>query len=80
MLCNDAPIRDDPELEDYNVDDVVQRFLLVAKSQVCWDRLKFSAASFNWIQATQYIYFWVWGEFAKLGINGHNGNSTNIPI
>uniref|UniRef100_A0A8C1IVS3 Alpha-mannosidase n=1 Tax=Cyprinus carpio TaxID=7962 RepID=A0A8C1IVS3_CYPCA len=25
--CNDAPIRDDPDLEDYNVDEIVQKFL-----------------------------------------------------
>ncbi|XP_074544747.1 lysosomal alpha-mannosidase [Halichoeres trimaculatus] len=31
--CNDAPIRDDPDLEDYNVDDVVNRFLAIAGSQ-----------------------------------------------
>lgn len=34
QLCNDAPIRDDPDLEDYNVDDVVQRFLQAANNQV----------------------------------------------
>uniref|UniRef100_A0A671T5G9 Alpha-mannosidase n=1 Tax=Sinocyclocheilus anshuiensis TaxID=1608454 RepID=A0A671T5G9_9TELE len=28
--CNDAPIRDDPDLEDYNVDEIVQRFLNAA--------------------------------------------------
>ncbi|XP_004084261.3 lysosomal alpha-mannosidase [Oryzias latipes] len=33
QLCNDPPIRDDPELEDYNVDDVVQRFLQIANKQ-----------------------------------------------
>ncbi|KAM9769135.1 lysosomal alpha-mannosidase [Menidia menidia] len=33
QLCDDPPIRDDPDLEDYNVDDVVQRFLLIANSQ-----------------------------------------------
>ncbi|XP_024863643.1 lysosomal alpha-mannosidase [Kryptolebias marmoratus] len=33
QLCSDAPIRDDPDLEDYNVDDVVQRFLRAANSQ-----------------------------------------------
>lgn len=32
--CDDPPIRDDPDLEDYNVDDVVQRFLAIARSQV----------------------------------------------
>ncbi|MEQ2159382.1 hypothetical protein GOODEAATRI_022294, partial [Goodea atripinnis] len=32
-LCSDAPIRDDPDLEDYNVDDVVWRFLHAAKNQ-----------------------------------------------
>ncbi|XP_068460344.1 lysosomal alpha-mannosidase [Clinocottus analis] len=31
--CDDPPIRDDPELEDYNVDDVVTRFLAIANSQ-----------------------------------------------
>lgn len=31
--CDDAPIRDDPDLEDYNVDDVVQRFINIARSQ-----------------------------------------------
>ncbi|KAK7930611.1 hypothetical protein WMY93_007006 [Mugilogobius chulae] len=31
--CDDAPIRDDPDLEDYNVDDVVQRFIQTAKDQ-----------------------------------------------
>uniref|UniRef100_A0A8C2PZI1 Alpha-mannosidase n=1 Tax=Cyprinus carpio TaxID=7962 RepID=A0A8C2PZI1_CYPCA len=25
--CDDAPIRDDPDLEDYNVDEIVQKFL-----------------------------------------------------
>ncbi|KAF3688011.1 Lysosomal alpha-mannosidase [Channa argus] len=33
QLCNDPPIRDDPDLEDYNVDDVVKRFLTIANSQ-----------------------------------------------
>uniref|UniRef100_A0A3P9MSJ1 Alpha-mannosidase n=2 Tax=Poecilia reticulata TaxID=8081 RepID=A0A3P9MSJ1_POERE len=33
QLCTDSPIRDDPDLEDYNVDDVVQRFLHAAKTQ-----------------------------------------------
>ncbi|KAJ4941677.1 hypothetical protein JOQ06_011554, partial [Pogonophryne albipinna] len=31
--CDDPPIRDDPELEDYNVDDVVNRFVAIANSQ-----------------------------------------------
>ncbi|XP_040026054.2 lysosomal alpha-mannosidase [Gasterosteus aculeatus] len=31
--CDDPPIRDDPELEDYNVDDVVRRFLAIAHKQ-----------------------------------------------
>ncbi|XP_073319233.1 lysosomal alpha-mannosidase [Pagrus major] len=31
--CDDAPIRDDPDLEDYNVDDVVKRFLAIADGQ-----------------------------------------------
>ncbi|XP_070684120.1 lysosomal alpha-mannosidase [Pempheris klunzingeri] len=31
--CSDPPIRDDPDLEDYNVDDVVNRFLAIANSQ-----------------------------------------------
>ncbi|XP_042370107.1 lysosomal alpha-mannosidase-like, partial [Plectropomus leopardus] len=31
--CDDAPIRDDPDLEDYNVDDVVRRFLAIANNQ-----------------------------------------------
>nr|XP_020473504.1 lysosomal alpha-mannosidase [Monopterus albus] len=31
--CSDPPIRDDPDLEDYNVDDVVKRFLAIASSQ-----------------------------------------------
>nr|XP_057921276.1 lysosomal alpha-mannosidase isoform X2 [Doryrhamphus excisus] len=31
--CDDPPIRDDPNLEDYNVDDVVERFLNIANSQ-----------------------------------------------
>ncbi|XP_059903346.1 lysosomal alpha-mannosidase [Gadus macrocephalus] len=31
--CDDAPIMDDPDLEDYNVDDVVQRFAAAANSQ-----------------------------------------------
>lgn len=35
QLCTDAPIQDDPDLEDYNVEDVVQRFLHAANSQVC---------------------------------------------
>ncbi|XP_072240719.1 lysosomal alpha-mannosidase [Leuresthes tenuis] len=33
QLCDDPPISDDPDLEDYNVDDVVQRFLYAANSQ-----------------------------------------------
>uniref|UniRef100_A0A8C5D3T0 Alpha-mannosidase n=1 Tax=Gouania willdenowi TaxID=441366 RepID=A0A8C5D3T0_GOUWI len=28
--CDDPPIRDDPDLEDYNVDDVVQRFVNIS--------------------------------------------------
>uniref|UniRef100_A0A667WBF3 Alpha-mannosidase n=1 Tax=Myripristis murdjan TaxID=586833 RepID=A0A667WBF3_9TELE len=28
--CDDPPIRDDPDLEDYNVDDVVNRFLMIS--------------------------------------------------
>lgn len=32
--CDDPPIMDDPDLEDYNVDDVVQRFTAIAKQQV----------------------------------------------
>uniref|UniRef100_A0A671NL22 Alpha-mannosidase n=1 Tax=Sinocyclocheilus anshuiensis TaxID=1608454 RepID=A0A671NL22_9TELE len=28
--CDDAPIRDDPDLEDYNVDEIVQKFLNAA--------------------------------------------------
>ncbi|XP_062292629.1 lysosomal alpha-mannosidase [Scomber scombrus] len=31
--CDDPPIRDDPDLEDYNVDDVVMRFIAAAKNQ-----------------------------------------------
>eukprot|EP00064_Thunnus_orientalis_P022022 superscaffoldBa00007078_g22201 len=31
--CDDPPIRDDPDLEDYNVDDVVKRFLIIANNQ-----------------------------------------------
>ncbi|KAM6972243.1 LOW QUALITY PROTEIN: lysosomal alpha-mannosidase [Aplochiton taeniatus] len=31
--CDDPPIRDDPDLEDYNVDDVVLRFLGIALAQ-----------------------------------------------
>uniref|UniRef100_A0A8C2XQC3 Alpha-mannosidase n=1 Tax=Cyclopterus lumpus TaxID=8103 RepID=A0A8C2XQC3_CYCLU len=31
--CDDPPIRDDPDLEDYNVDDVVKRFLAIANTQ-----------------------------------------------
>ncbi|XP_028421173.1 lysosomal alpha-mannosidase [Perca flavescens] len=31
--CDDPPIRDDPDLEDYNVHDVVKRFLIIANSQ-----------------------------------------------
>ncbi|KAL1005722.1 hypothetical protein UPYG_G00063150 [Umbra pygmaea] len=33
QLCDDPPIRDDPDLEDYNVDDVVIRFLKIALEQ-----------------------------------------------
>ncbi|KAK2817431.1 hypothetical protein Q5P01_025622 [Channa striata] len=33
QLCDDPPIRDDPDLEDYNVDDVVKRFLAIALNQ-----------------------------------------------
>ena len=32
--CEDAPIRDDPDLEDFNVDDMVQMFLETAHNQV----------------------------------------------
>uniref|UniRef100_A0A4W5MS08 Alpha-mannosidase n=1 Tax=Hucho hucho TaxID=62062 RepID=A0A4W5MS08_9TELE len=32
--CDDPPIRDDPDLEDYNVDDVVTRFLSIAHALV----------------------------------------------
>lgn len=32
--CSDPPIRDDPDLEDYNVDKVVELFLTVAHNQV----------------------------------------------
>ncbi|KAM9313685.1 lysosomal alpha-mannosidase [Pholidichthys leucotaenia] len=31
--CSDPPISDDPDLEDYNVDDVVHRFLSIVYSQ-----------------------------------------------
>ncbi|XP_003972325.3 lysosomal alpha-mannosidase isoform X1 [Takifugu rubripes] len=31
--CSDPPIRDDPDLEDYNVDEVVEQFLTVAHNQ-----------------------------------------------
>ncbi|KAM8843149.1 lysosomal alpha-mannosidase [Synchiropus picturatus] len=31
--CDDPPIRDDPDLEDYNVDHVVKQFLAVARIQ-----------------------------------------------
>lgn len=31
--CSDSPIRDDPDLEDYNVDDVVMQFIKIAKNQ-----------------------------------------------
>ncbi|KAJ8001680.1 hypothetical protein DPEC_G00171970 [Dallia pectoralis] len=31
--CDDPPIRDDPDLEDYNVEDVVTRFLVIANEQ-----------------------------------------------
>uniref|UniRef100_A0A672KA28 Alpha-mannosidase n=1 Tax=Sinocyclocheilus grahami TaxID=75366 RepID=A0A672KA28_SINGR len=34
--CNDAPIRDDPDLEDYNVDEIVQRFLNVSYNQAAF--------------------------------------------
>ncbi|XP_038568639.1 LOW QUALITY PROTEIN: lysosomal alpha-mannosidase [Micropterus salmoides] len=33
QFCDDPPIRDDPDLEDYNVDDVVKRFINIASSQ-----------------------------------------------
>uniref|UniRef100_A0AAY5JWD1 Lysosomal alpha-mannosidase n=1 Tax=Esox lucius TaxID=8010 RepID=A0AAY5JWD1_ESOLU len=33
QLCDDPPIRDDPDLEDYNVEDVVSKFLTVAQEQ-----------------------------------------------
>ncbi|XP_023670401.1 lysosomal alpha-mannosidase [Paramormyrops kingsleyae] len=33
QLCNDPPIRDDPDLEDYNVDSVVKNFLEIANNQ-----------------------------------------------
>lgn len=32
--CSDPPIQDDPNLEDYNVDEIVQRFLKAANDQV----------------------------------------------
>ncbi|XP_068177714.1 lysosomal alpha-mannosidase isoform X2 [Antennarius striatus] len=31
--CDDPPIRDDPDLEDYNVNDVVERFIAIANRQ-----------------------------------------------
>ncbi|XP_051528161.1 lysosomal alpha-mannosidase isoform X2 [Myxocyprinus asiaticus] len=31
--CDDAPIRDDPDLEDYNVDEIVQKFLNASYKQ-----------------------------------------------
>ncbi|KAG8441431.1 hypothetical protein GDO86_006973, partial [Hymenochirus boettgeri] len=33
QLCSDAPIMDDPDLEDYNVDDILKNFLQTAKLQ-----------------------------------------------
>ncbi|XP_036385660.1 lysosomal alpha-mannosidase [Megalops cyprinoides] len=33
QLCSDAPIRDDPDLEDYNVDEIVKKFLNAANEQ-----------------------------------------------
>ncbi|XP_067244068.1 lysosomal alpha-mannosidase [Chanodichthys erythropterus] len=33
QLCSDAPIRDDPDLEDYNVDEIVQKFLNASYKQ-----------------------------------------------
>ncbi|KAK0140408.1 Lysosomal alpha-mannosidase [Merluccius polli] len=33
QLCDDPPIMDDPDLEDYNVDDVVKRFKMIANAQ-----------------------------------------------
>ncbi|XP_066563843.1 lysosomal alpha-mannosidase isoform X2 [Amia ocellicauda] len=33
QLCDDPPIRDDPALEDYNVDSVVKKFLQAARDQ-----------------------------------------------
>uniref|UniRef100_A0A671T5G0 Alpha-mannosidase n=1 Tax=Sinocyclocheilus anshuiensis TaxID=1608454 RepID=A0A671T5G0_9TELE len=38
--CNDAPIRDDPDLEDYNVDEIVQRFLNVSYNQFSQSYIK----------------------------------------
>lgn len=32
--CDDAPIRDDPDLEDYNVDEIVQLFVNTSYKQV----------------------------------------------
>ena len=32
--CDDEPIMDDPDLEDYNVDDVVQRFTAADRKSV----------------------------------------------
>ncbi|KAJ8263830.1 hypothetical protein GJAV_G00141780, partial [Gymnothorax javanicus] len=33
QLCSDPPIQDDPSLEDYNVDAIVQEFLNIANNQ-----------------------------------------------
>ncbi|XP_016121993.1 lysosomal alpha-mannosidase-like, partial [Sinocyclocheilus grahami] len=34
--CDDAPIRDDPDLEDYNVDEIVQKFLNASYRQAAF--------------------------------------------
>ncbi|XP_072528049.1 lysosomal alpha-mannosidase isoform X1 [Salminus brasiliensis] len=31
--CSDEPVQDDPELEDYNVDDLVNKFISISKAQ-----------------------------------------------
>ncbi|XP_052465478.1 lysosomal alpha-mannosidase [Carassius gibelio] len=36
QLCDDAPIRDDPDLEDYNVDEIVQKFLNASYKQAAF--------------------------------------------
>lgn len=32
--CSDEPVKDDPDLEDYNVDELVDKFINISYTQV----------------------------------------------